>query len=280
PTARLSFKGIGGAITRDARLPLVVELDDDHGVQSVEVLILKSESPGPLRVSLEPPVALPGEATGGIDLLSLRSASAERRLVVEPGDRVKLTAAATDWYDLAERPPSESQPTVLEVVSPAELLARLGDAQRELRRSVDGLLADTQRLEYELDLERRRLDEVTEEASAETSATDSAALERWAAERRLDARKAADGVIEVAQRAEGLRRQAVNNRLDQPALVDRLATAVVGPLRRVVRRNLSSARERLESLSDANAADRIAKSTAEVARAAAALERVAASLDS
>lgn len=286
PTARLTFKGVGGAITRDARLPLVVELDDDHGVQSVEVLVSRSESPRSLRISLEPPPALPGEATGVIDLLSLRSsAAAERRLVVEPGDRVTLTAAVTDWYDLAERSPSESQLTELEVVSPAELLARLGDAQRELRRSVDGLLADAQRLEYELDLERRRLAEATEEAPTDTSSTDtpssdSAALERWAAERRLDARKAADGVTEVARRAEGLRRQAVNNRLDQPALVDRLATAVVGPLRRVVKRNLSSARKRLETLPGAEAPERIAAATAEVARAAAALEQVAASLDS
>ncbi len=271
PTVRLTLDGIGRAVTRDARLRVRAAVDDDHGLDGTALLV-SLDAGEPIRLDMAPPIGLPGEATGEADLLTLRSAAAEQRLAVKPGDRVMLVATASDRYDLANREPTASQPIVLEVVSPAELLARLGDAQRELRRGVESLQADVERLAYELDLAQRRF------AEGDPPSQDD--LRRWASERLLDTRKAADGVATVADRGEGLRQQVLNNRLDQPALVDRLTTAVVGPLRRVVDRDLRQTRERLTGLEPSESDAAIADSVAAAGRAAETLGQVAASLDS
>lgn len=271
PTVRLTLNGVGRAITRDARLPVLAAVDDDHDISGVELRISR-EASEPITLEMAAPIALPGDATGGADLLTLRSAGADKCLSVEPGDRLTLHAVAADRYDLAERPPTVSQAVVLEVVTAAELLARLGEAQRELRRGVDALLSDVERLVYELDLTQRRF--VGGEPPTQED------LWRWASERALDTRKASDGIAGVADRADGLRRQLVNNRLDQPAMIDRLATAVIGPLRRVIDRDLMTTRQRLAETEPAAVGEALADSLASAQRAAETLERVAASLDS
>lgn len=288
PSALLTLDGVGRAVTRDAKVPVRVRLEDDHGVVGVRLELRAGDAT--VVVPIDPPTTLPRTVRGEADLLSLRSADPSQRLVLQPGDRVRLVATAADRYDLAQRPRSESRSIEIEVVTPAELLARLGDAQRELGGTLESLRADVERLEYEVDLERRR------QADTASSQTENPELgsagapatgdrNRWAAERLLDARKIADGVSDAAARADGLRRQVVNNRLEQPDLVDRLQRRVVTPLRRVQEQHLASAAAAIRRAGSATTAlkDRgetpLAAAVAGVQAAKSELERVLASLD-
>jgi hypothetical protein len=282
PSAMLTLDGVARAVTRDARLPVRVRLEDDHGVADARLELHTDDAT--VVVPIDPPATLPKTVRGEADLLSLRSADPEQRLALQPGDRVRLVATAADRYDLAERPRSESRSIEIEVVTPAELLARLGDAQRELRTTLESLRTDVERLEYEVDLERRR----RADAEAESS------LSRWAAERLLDARKIGDGVADAAIRADDLRRQVVNNRLEQPDLVDRLQRRIVGPLRGIRERHLADTaaaiRQAAGSVADKNGASDettpsesvetpLAAALAGVRAAKTDLERVLTSLD-
>ncbi|QDV72962.1 hypothetical protein [Botrimarina mediterranea] len=269
PSVILTLDGVGRAVTRDARLPVRVRLEDDHGVADVRLELRRDEAT--TAVPVEPPTVLPRTVRGEADLLSLRSADPAQRLVLQPGDRVGLVATATDRYDLAERPRSESRSIEIEVVTPAELLARLSDAQRDLRASLEALRTDVERLEYEVDLESRRRAE-PEEAVAEEASD----LRRWSAERLLDVRKVSDGIADAATRADGLRRQVVNNRLEQPDLIDRLQRRVVQPLRAIEDRHLRAAADAIRSSPDA---DSLAAALAGVQTAKGELERVLSSLD-
>lgn len=273
PSVSLTLEGVARAVTRDARVPVLVSVDDDYALRSFGLRVVSGDTT--IDLDLAVPASVPAVARGVVDLLSQRSASTDDRIRLEPGDRLTVAAVAADRYDLGERPPSESQPIELEVVTPEELLARLGESQRDLRRTIDTLVEDTQRLRYELDLGRRRLVDSEEDHAV--------GRQGWAAERRLDTRKAFDGVEEAARRAEGLRLQAVNNRLDQPALIDRLAKAVVRPLRRVASRDLAAILDRLGAIGEGGeeADETTCKAAVEAAtRAVTTLEQVAASLDS
>ncbi|QDT68067.1 hypothetical protein MalM25_09790 [Planctomycetes bacterium MalM25] len=271
PTVGLELDGVGRAITRDARLPARAPLDDDQGVASVLLRLEVSDGDSPpVAIDLPTPVGLPGVARGVADLLSLRSAAGAGRLRLEPGDRLTVAAEAVDRYDLADRPPSSSTPITLEVVEPAELLARLGEAQRELGSAVESLRTDVERLEYEIDLATRRGQEDEPPES----------LARWASERGLDARKAAAGVAQAARRAAGIRRQVLNNRLDQPALAERLNSDAAAPLRRVADRDLKRVRQALRAEGEPLTTSRLAEASRAASQAVETLGRVAQSLNS
>lgn len=262
PTVGLALDGVGRAVTRDAKLSVVLTPDDDHDVSHTELVLRHDDRE--VTIDLATPNNLPASVRGEADLLSMRLMPAAERLAVQPGDRVTVTARVSDRYDQAERVPTESRPIKIEIVTPAELLARIGDAQRELRQSLEGLLADVQRLEYELDLQQRR----------DTDGT-SRELENWTAERLLDTRKASEGIAAAAERANGLRAQVVNNRLDQPALIDRLQRRVAEPLQRLVSEDLDAARS---GLRDGDAPS-IAAAQQSVRTAATVLEQVAGNLE-
>lgn len=273
PVVGLELDGVGRAITRDARLPTRVRIDDDHGVAAATLHLQVSGSDSPAAsIELPTPTKLPGVSRGVADLLSLRSSAGERSLRVEPGDRITIEASALDRYNLAERPAATSTPVTLEVVTRAELLARLGDAQRELGAVLESLRSDVERLEYEIDLASRRVSETPDEEQG--------SLKRWSAERQLDARKAAQGVSQAASRAAGLRRQVINNRLDQPALAQRLQDGAAAPLRRVVDRDLKKVRQSLRRLDETTAAESLAEAAEATRRAVETLESVSKSLNS
>lgn len=267
PAAILTLDGVGRAVTRDARLPVRVRLEDDHSVADVRLELRREEKS--IAVPIDPPTSLPKTVRGEADLLSLRSADPSQRLALQPGDRVQLVATAADRYDLSERPRSESRAIEIEVVTAAELLARLGDAQRELRASLESLQTDVERLEYEIDLANRRQGDAEE-------VTD---LSRWSAERLLDVRKVSDGIADAATRADGLRQQVVNNRLEQPDLVDRLQRRVVQPLRVIEERHLAGAADAIRVSPDAASDAALTTALVGVQTAKAELERVLASLD-
>lgn len=281
PAARLTHGG-GSVITRDARAPLNLEATDDHGVDRAVLELVADGST--LRVPLAVPRSQEGRVDATLDLLSLRSSSGGAPFRVEPGQRLVITAAVTDHYDLQERSPTRSDPITLQVVTPAELLGRLGDEQSELRRTLLGVTEDVRRLAYTVDLQRRRGAEGL--SDPETAPNEEAAARRWTAERLLDGRKAASSVSAAVERADGLRRQVLDNRLDQPALVERLALQVVAPLRSVVEDDLTAFREALERPSAArpaglDASGRSLAAASEAAeRAVAKLTRVAAALES
>lgn len=271
PGVSLTLDGVGGAITRDALVGLVATVDDDHGLDWLAVELTSGEQT--LRVDAATPATAAAKQPVEIDLLSLRSADPERRLSLAPGDRLRVEALAADRYDLGPRDPSRSAPITLEVVTESELLARIGDSQRELRTSLGAVLADVERVAYEADLRRRRL--ATPEEADDAPALEDAG--RWASQRQLDLRKAAASVAAAAGRADGLRRQVVNNRLDQAALVDRLSSEIVAPLRRVAEDDLPEA-ERIAA--DATSVASLAAVVDSAQRAAETIRRVASALDS
>ena len=226
PTVELGLVGVSRFVTRDALLPLSASVNDDHGVRRVGLTLRHleqgSEEAEPKRL-IDQPVGdrRPHDAPLEVDLLALRSEPAERKVVVDPGDRIVLQASVTDRYDLEPRAPSLSEPITIEIITPEDLLARIGEREAELRRTLEGVISDLKRLEYTLDLKLRR------EA---TSDEPQAPSEGWLAERLLETRKARRGVDSVARGALGLRDEVLNNRLDKPSLADRLRSRVAQPL--------------------------------------------------
>lgn len=262
PTIELRPATSGRAVTRDARIDLAITTRDDHGVARAAVVV-SVESRGERRTS----VALRGHAASGrgdaaIDLLALRSE--DPPLAVEPGDAVRLVAECNDAYDLSPREPSRSEPVTVEVVTPDELLARLAEREQELRAVLEGALGDVRRLAYALDLESR---------SRANASPDE--LGDRAAELLLDVRKGSRGVAGVAAGFHGLRDEVLANRIDQPALAQRLEGEVAVPLDAVVSGPLERVADRLDGRLDGGVSNAAIEAAArDAADAVARLERV------
>ena len=213
PTVELRTRGVVRTITRNARVPLRISAKDDHGIKKINLLLERDEKTWH-EISLYEESSAPDDSIlvdqEEVDLLSLRSFGK----VIEVGDRLTLRTLVTDGYDLGPVHRVISESISLRIVTPEEILARLGETELALRQTLEGALSDARRLAYTLGHRP--------------------ASQQAASNQLLDTRKLIRSLQAVGASFATIRDEVIHNRLDQPAMVERISSDIVDPLQSVV----------------------------------------------
>jgi hypothetical protein len=146
PKLDVTLKGIGQAITPDARLPLVGKITDDHAAGKAWLELTHGETPG-----ANEPLELP--RSGQVDtLIDLRL----RRLqgigpILKPKEKITLVVKAEDRCNLTGQPNQGAiDPIELDVVTTDEMLILLEARELALRRRFEQIMAEMNELQDSL----------------------------------------------------------------------------------------------------------------------------------
>lgn len=164
PEVEMRLRGIGTAVTPNARIPLQGRAEDDYEIASA-VVTLSSVATAPAAAAVEPaegeevaaPPAAPvpsvplpiesgrdGEFEMLVDLRELAAAQPPAFPALEPGAAINLLAEASDRYDLdGQTHRSASQLYRLEIVTPENLLALLERRELALRARLEQTIEET-----------------------------------------------------------------------------------------------------------------------------------------
>jgi len=255
PQVAVSLRGIGTAITPDARLPAVGEITDDYGTARAWVELQLSDT-----VSRQFPLTLGpgGKVQEALDLRAQRARSDEP-LQLAPDSQIVVTFQAQDHYNLKEGSQvGRGDAYALAVVRPEELLALLEARELGLRRRFEQMIDEMTesrdslirvRSSYESPDARPGADPEDapeggtsdEPAGADdgSAAIDPAAdLQRARSLRLLrvqravqQGQRAAQEVLGVAVSFDEIREELINNRVDAQDRQVRLKEQIADPLR-------------------------------------------------
>jgi hypothetical protein len=168
PEVEMKLKGIGSAVTPNARIPLVGAAKDDYEIATSQITLsavateraeavaaageAAEATPAP-KESAGPSVPLPvdlgreGKFETAIDLRELAAAQPPRFALREPGGAINLIAEATDRYNLdGQSHRSVSQLYRLDIVTPENLLALLERRELALRARLEQSIDETRRM--------------------------------------------------------------------------------------------------------------------------------------
>ncbi len=233
----------GKLITRQARLPIAVRIDDDYSIKrsylelNLDSDLIDAEGSGEMdsrTVELAAINMLPQEINKDVELSSLFKEEA----ALKEGDRIRVRVAAQDFYDLKPRSDSLSEALILQVVSSEELIATLADRERELRKRLEATLSDARRLAYSI----RRTSESIDISSKPSE---------WLVETEKISRDLSGMVAQI----QSIHDEVINNRLDRSSLTDRLKSAVLDPLKSLISNDLGIMLAQLKSELQANPLD-------------------------
>lgn len=145
PKLGIDLQGVGPAVTPQARIRFVGDVEDDHGLARIEVLFGKSGGGTP-----EPAKQLSivlSEFSDPVSRYSLNTVVDLSPLGLAPGEKLRLQVRASDWYDLGEQPNTgESAIWVLEVVTAEQLRLLLEKREISLRQQLDQIIVELQDL--------------------------------------------------------------------------------------------------------------------------------------
>jgi hypothetical protein len=278
-TSRLS--GIGTAITPDAVLPFVGKVVDDYGLDRAWFEYHIDGAQAVARPLVQQPQGEPLlETLGEFDLRAADEVTGQRAIMLTPGQRFGIAIKAADRFNLAEEPHAgSSQQYVLDVVSPADLLALLERRELSLRQRYEAIyekMTDTRNLLARVDFDQG---EATEDGSEAETETDADTPERQLARRRLrvagslqNVIQSADEVGGVAEAFDDLGEELTNNRIDNPDLQSRLREQIALPLHRIAEERMPQLAAQVK-LVETNVAD-AAKGPAELTRSLARADEV------
>jgi len=281
PQMEVNLRGIGSAITPNARLPVVGRITDDYGLGRVWFEHATGEQP-----PAETPVDLPWGTATDLSLTDLAALEVEP-LGVEPGEKLFVSVKAEDRYDLAEEPNTgTSQRWLLDVVTPDQLRAILEARELVLRQRFERTIQEV--TETRDLLVRIRLGEEpapTDEGGAGEGAEPEDELETVAEEDEADrrsreltlanlrvqravtnARKSTHETMGVAEAFDDIRLQLINNRIDTEELTRRLSQGIAEPLRRIAGEMFPDLERRLETLQNSLTDERLGPSSRDAAR--------------
>ncbi len=164
PEVEMRLRGIGTAVTPNARIPLQGRAEDDYEIANA-LVTLSSVATAPAAAAVEPaegeevaaPPAVPapsvplpietgrdGEFEMLVDLRELAAAQPPAFPALEPGAAINLLAEASDRYDLdGQTHRSASQLYRLEIVTPENLLALLERRELALRARLEQTIEET-----------------------------------------------------------------------------------------------------------------------------------------
>jgi hypothetical protein len=240
PVIEAALKGVGTAITRQARIPVTGTVRDEYGIAAVRFDYLVSD--GPTEWQPRELAAPPKGPTREFELHRSDSEPYERfdvlPLDLQLKQKLTLSVMAVDGDTLDGPNQQRSQKFVFTIVSVEELLSLLYAKELNLRKRFEQILSELKDLQKDLELHAGR----AEEAAALTGRTDAAAAESrkpldlaisTCAERSLLAiRKSSSETIAIAAAFGEIRDELVNNAAETPQNMDRLETKILAVLSR------------------------------------------------
>jgi hypothetical protein len=259
PQVNVQLKGIGAAITPNARLPAVGEVSDDYGLARLWFDFHVDEQPAqsqPLAAAVDNEQKLPVA-----DILEVRD------LKLEPKQKLHWAVQAADGCVLESGPNfGSSQKYVLDVVTPEVLRAMLEARELALRRRFETILeelTDTRNLLATVEVqpssqaapppvaadkapaENESGNEQPADAVRPTAISPAVQVERVL----QNSQRAAHESLQVAMSFDEIREEMINNRIDTEELKTRLKQGVADPLRQIVAGRFPPLEERLKQLS-------------------------------
>lgn len=241
PVIEVALKGIGAAVTRQARIPVAGVIRDDYGVAQVRFDYLVSDGPTEWqpRELASPPTAVTREFP-----LARSDSEPYERFDVLPLDlqlkqKLTLSVVAVDGDDLDGANQQRSQKFVFTVVSVEELLSLLYAKELNLRKRFEQILTELKELQKDLDLHAGRANEAaglagkTDAASVESRKQRELELSTSAERSLLAIRKAASETAAIEAAFAEIRDELVNNAAETPQNMDRLETKILAVLARV-----------------------------------------------
>jgi len=238
PQLSVELRGIGSAVTPQARVPAEGQITDDYGVARVwfEYGIDEGE---PATRPLESPSGNPTD-------FHLDRALEVRDLKLTAGRRLLVCVKAADRYDLADRPNvGTSRRWVLDVVTPDQLRTMLEARELVLRQRFERIAQEVnetrdslERMSFDWSSSEEREEDESEETEPngkeETGSRRAVSLGRLRVGRALqNSRKNAHETLGLAQAFVDIREELVNNRVDTAELKIRLEQGIADPLRRI-----------------------------------------------
>ncbi len=272
PQVTATRSGIGSAVTANARLPMEVEIEDDHAIGSAWCeMNLDNESLQTIDVELPTSFGREVLAVASIDLRELAAAHPDDpQYRFAAGQRITITAAADDRYDLDDNSRTASARALsFEIVTEDELMSRLASAEQNLRQTFESV-ADKLLLLYD-SLEKL-------ETNAQSAATDVEAdflvvdtqdknandvdadlLDRESGRLSETALQIGDEVLGIATGFEDIHAQLDNNRIVNSELSDRIGNRIATPLRELGGMRMTSVADRISDIAKDGRATSAAK---------------------
>jgi len=283
PEIEMRLKGIGTAVTRNARIPVFGTATDDYGLATAGITlstIAKSDTTAPTDEHGEPlppaaaqEIKLPirpdrdGEYELAIDLRELGGAAGGKLTIPEPGGAINLLAEVSDRYDLDGRNHrAASQLYRLDILTPENLLAllerrelalraRLEQTIEETRSMRDAIMVLTPELQalLPLDADVGEGQDATEGGAGLDEAAEGPERERQILRLRtqqvgLQANKTSEELQGIAASLDDLLEEMANNRVDSVDRSERIGNGVRDPLRQIVAGDLEKLRQQIVEL--------------------------------
>ncbi len=243
PEVSVQLRGIGSAITPQAKIPLAGNITDEYGLQ--EAWFTYQIDKGQIDKNLPQQRALASQPRGGRKLreigvfdLAVTDPETKRPVVaLKPGQQLILSVKARDAYNLQEQEHvGTSQRFLLDVVTNSELRALLEKKELALRQRFESICEKMTGTRELLD----RINTNPEEA-----------LERD----RLRLSGAQQNVVQlsyetlgVADGFEAIVGELINNRVDSEELTQRLQTGIADPLREIASELMPQLEKQLQEL--------------------------------
>jgi hypothetical protein len=246
PEPSVQLRGIGTAVTPQARIPLEGRLSDDYGLAESWFAYQVDDQP-PASRGLKQAVAGKFEvrAFEPFDLDQREPGAGAPGVTLSPGQRLSFALEARDYCDLREPPQvGTSQRFVLDVVTPSELRGLLERRELALRQRFEAI---HEKMLGAVDL----LDRLATpgaappapDAAAEASGPEPDQAEAATAARQRDASRVVGAgqtatqlafeTLGVSEGFEEIVEELENNRIDTEELKQRLLVGVAEPLREI-----------------------------------------------
>lgn len=233
PQVRMNLPGAADLVTREAVLPVELDVRDDYGLATAE-LVYQITREGETERTIPLPAFGPSPKR-----FNHRMALPVASLAVVAGDRVTLFARASDFDDVSGPNVASATAVTLPIVSPDELLAELARREHEYRRDFERAVSAQEQLRLRLltALDRLSRDEDQQHSMAELAA----------AQRRQ--RRIAGQVNAIRRQFEQILARMQVNRLDTDIVRRRLGHGVIAALARLAKRDLIAAADALREVS-------------------------------
>jgi hypothetical protein len=241
PVVDVRLSGVSNVVTRLAELPVRGRITDDYGVRKAEfgyeILPDPAEAaegvkgPGlklsPLKLQPENQREFPLGPDGAGERFSLTP------LELKDGQRLQLSVYAEDGDDQNGPHRSRGEVFTLRVVPGEELLSRLYEKELNLRQRFEQIITETKRVRDDL----KQHEDRTAEWKTARSGGDKDKINSLYNSIDASARRSLHQVRTNQTESRGIevafgeiREEMVNNRVDTPALLDRIDRGVVAPL--------------------------------------------------
>ncbi|QDT54439.1 hypothetical protein Pan44_24720 [Caulifigura coniformis] len=241
PVVDVRLSGVSNVVTRLAELPVRGRITDDYGVRKAEF---------GYEILPDPADAAEGVKAAALKLVPLKLQPANQRefavgpegagerfsltpLELRDGQRLQLSVYAEDGDDRNGPHRARGEVFTLRVVPGEELLSRLYEKELNLRQRFEQIITETKRVRDDLKQHEDRAAEwkgakaagEEEKSSSLYNAIDASARRSL---HQVRTNQTESRAIEVAFGE--IREEMVNNRVDTPALLDRIDRGVVAPL--------------------------------------------------